>query len=489
MTKSKLLTGMALAGLLLSTSALSPVGPLAVTPAQAQSVSVSFDLFFEELEPHGVWVSHPQYRYVFCPTGVDTTWRPYTNGRWLYLEDHGWYFASDEPFAWATYHYGRWLDDDNLGWCWVPGTKWAPAWVSWRRGDEVVGWAPLPPEGEGYAVSLEVVREDFPEDYWVFVPTRSFIEPDLSVNIIFGADARDYYTDTEFLGPVVVEGDVVTNNVIEVTYIEQQINQEITVYNVEEAPDPTAVSVTGDQTVQIFNQEVAEPTEDAAPAEAVDEAEAPAVIAEEGGTAGAEESEATEPAAEGETPEADAVTTEETAEPETEATEPAATEPEGTESETTETEATEPAASETEATETDADAAAPEAATDAEAEATTEEAEPEAGAEQPATEEEPAADQPAPAAEEQTEETTQPAEAEVEAETQPADAEVEANEEAASPAEEAAPPAEEAPAADCPPELLVDGVCQPAEQSPAEPEAAQPDEASEAPVDAETVVQ
>ncbi|UXN75139.1 hypothetical protein N8D56_09685 [Devosia sp. A8/3-2] len=172
--KSKLLANLALASILLSTSALSPIGPLSVQPARAQSVNVSFDLFFTQLEPHGVWVRHPQYRHVFCPTGVDNSWRPYTRGRWLYLADRGWYFASDEPFARATYHYGRWLDDDNLGWCWVPGTKWAPAWVSWRRSDNIVGWAPLPPEGEGYAVSVEISRDELPEGYWVYVPTERF---------------------------------------------------------------------------------------------------------------------------------------------------------------------------------------------------------------------------------------------------------------------------------------------------------------------------
>lgn len=28
----------------------------------------------------------------------------------------------------------------------VPGTEWGPAWVSWRRSPQYVGWAPLPPE-------------------------------------------------------------------------------------------------------------------------------------------------------------------------------------------------------------------------------------------------------------------------------------------------------------------------------------------------------
>jgi hypothetical protein len=37
---------------------------------------------------------------------------------------------------------------DGTGWVWVPGYTWAPAWVSWREGDDDVGWAPLPPESD-----------------------------------------------------------------------------------------------------------------------------------------------------------------------------------------------------------------------------------------------------------------------------------------------------------------------------------------------------
>jgi hypothetical protein len=288
MFKSKLLASVALAALCLPVAGLSTGLPLGAQAAQAQQTSVSFQLFFDQLEPHGVWVRHAKYQYVFCPTGLDATWRPYTEGRWLYLEDHGWYFASDEPFAWATYHYGRWFADKTLGWCWVPGTKWAPAWVSWRRSNDVVGWAPLPPENDGYAVAIEVSRRELPEGYWVFVPTTQFVEPDLSVNIIIGSDQPDYYAQTEFLGPVTVEGDLVINNVIDVTYIEQTINQQVIVYNAEDAADPADQSIDVDaQAIVIFDQDVSEPEAEAAPPEAVEETDAAATIESEGGTAGA----------------------------------------------------------------------------------------------------------------------------------------------------------------------------------------------------------
>ena len=458
MIKTKMLVSAAAAALMLSTSLL-PAGPLSAAPAQAQSGGVSFSLFFDELAPHGVWVRHPQYRHVFCPTGVDRRWRPYTEGRWVYLADSGWYFQSEEPFAWATYHYGRWLDDERLGWCWVPGTQWAPAWVSWRRSDDVVGWAPLPPEGEGYAVSVEISSRDLPQDYWVFVPTRRFIEPDLSISIVFGSDEPDYYTRSEFLGPVVVQGDVVVNNVIEVNYIEQQTNQTVTVYNAQEASDPTALTAAAPEgdTIQIFNQTVAEPTEDAAPAEAVEETEAVQVIQAEGGTAGATED--TEAA-----PEAEAgaeVTTDAAAPADAEATEEAA--PDATTQDEEATDEAAPAA--------DAEATGGETTTEevpAAEETTTEEATPAetdvnaqdaAPAEEEATEEETA-----PPEEATTEDAIAPAEeaapeaAATEEEAAPAEEEAAPATEEAAPAEEEAAPEEASCEAG---EQLVDGACLP----------------------------
>ena len=71
------------------------------------------------------------------------------HGRWVYTEEWGWYWVSDEEEAdwgWVAFHYGRWAHDRRLGWFWVPGDEWAPAWVDWRRGDDYVGWAPLPPD-------------------------------------------------------------------------------------------------------------------------------------------------------------------------------------------------------------------------------------------------------------------------------------------------------------------------------------------------------
>lgn len=107
----------------------------------------SYSTFYTRLEPEGDWIETSNYGYVWQP-GVarqSHAWRPYTNGRWVYT-DAGWTWISEEPFGWATYHYGRWTRLRSVGWVWVPGSEWAPAWVSWRTSNDYIGWAPLPPE-------------------------------------------------------------------------------------------------------------------------------------------------------------------------------------------------------------------------------------------------------------------------------------------------------------------------------------------------------
>jgi hypothetical protein len=112
----------------------------------AASVSVSVEFFYDSLAPYGDWVEVEGYGHCFRPsvTLSDPGWRPYTEGSWI-RTDAGWTWGSDEDFGWATYHYGRWFLIGGT-WFWQPGETWGPAWVSWRAGDEVIGWATLPPE-------------------------------------------------------------------------------------------------------------------------------------------------------------------------------------------------------------------------------------------------------------------------------------------------------------------------------------------------------
>ena len=141
----------------------------ALTPAHAQVLAE----FQSALEPYGSWQPHPRFGEVWVPYDLPPGWRPYTYGRWVYTEEWGWYWVSDEEEAdwgWVTFHYGRWAHDRRLGWFWVPGDEWGPAWVDWRRGDDYVGWAPLPPD--------EVIYEyDNDPSYWIFLPPRYLVAP------------------------------------------------------------------------------------------------------------------------------------------------------------------------------------------------------------------------------------------------------------------------------------------------------------------------
>jgi len=116
-----------------------------VTSRADAQTPVSFGFFYNSLDPYGQWVQVGDYGYCWHPNNVGPDWRPYADGYWAYTDD-GWTWVSYEDFGWITYHYGRWLHVQDFGWCWAPDYQWAPAWVSWRCGDQYVGWAPLPPE-------------------------------------------------------------------------------------------------------------------------------------------------------------------------------------------------------------------------------------------------------------------------------------------------------------------------------------------------------
>lgn len=158
----------------------------------------SYSMFYTKLAPYGDWIETSDYGYVWHPYEADRsrTWRPYTDGRWVY-SDVGWMWVSEEPFGWAAYHYGRWIRLRGIGWTWVPGDTWAPAWVSWRKSNDYVGWAPLPPEARferrsGIHNWADHYYDIGPEQY-CFVPTRQFgtqrvaravVTPEQNVNII-----------------------------------------------------------------------------------------------------------------------------------------------------------------------------------------------------------------------------------------------------------------------------------------------------------------
>jgi hypothetical protein len=148
---------------------------------RAVAQEISYGEFYERLSPYGQWSNHPRYGYVWYPTAIDDSWRPYTRGHWENTEEYGWIWVSEEEWGWAAYHYGRWSFDEGYGWFWVPGTEWGPAWVDWREGDGHIGWAPLPPEARFYDGrwdygGVDLVAYSY-RPAWVFVPAARFLAP------------------------------------------------------------------------------------------------------------------------------------------------------------------------------------------------------------------------------------------------------------------------------------------------------------------------
>ncbi|MES2873506.1 MAG: DUF6600 domain-containing protein [Bacteroidota bacterium] len=128
---------------------------------------ISLETFYEELEPYGIWIDDPQYGLVWRPDVDQDEFRPYyTRGHWE-MTKYGNTWVSDYDWGWAPFHYGRWHHQSRRGWVWIPGRKWAPAWVSWRGGGGHYGWAPL---GPGMNISINIGR--IPNFWWVFVPQR-----------------------------------------------------------------------------------------------------------------------------------------------------------------------------------------------------------------------------------------------------------------------------------------------------------------------------
>jgi hypothetical protein len=144
----------------------------AAPPTQQQPAepSVDFQTFHQALSPYGKWIYTAEYGWVWSPDGVDQNWQPYQDGEWVWTA-YGWTWSGNEAWAWGPYHYGSWVYFD-WGWGWVPGYVWGPAWVSWRWGDDYVGWTPLYP-GWGYGVAWGV---GWPIYYnqWCFVGYNNF---------------------------------------------------------------------------------------------------------------------------------------------------------------------------------------------------------------------------------------------------------------------------------------------------------------------------
>ena len=132
----------------------------------------------------------------------------------------------------------------RVGWFWVPGRRWAPAWVSWRQSDDYLAWAPLPPSYDDVieiAININIGGgREVPDYYWQMVRNDRFLDDDLRYNIVRDRNvfARDF-GNTRPLGDVtIVNNNTVVNKVVNVNYVEQKTNKEVIVYKVERTTDP-----------------------------------------------------------------------------------------------------------------------------------------------------------------------------------------------------------------------------------------------------------
>ncbi len=160
--------------------------------------------FAPALDPYGSWVVDPTYGTVWTPSTdqVGTTFQPYeTAGSWSYADgDYSW--VSDYAWGWVCFHYGRWVLSAGH-WVWIPGRRYAGAWVSWRVSDDAdgyIGWAPIAPTWfwlGGSAVSLGFAAAE----PWAFSTFGDFAQPNVGAHLVPGSAAAAVAARTRLYAP------------------------------------------------------------------------------------------------------------------------------------------------------------------------------------------------------------------------------------------------------------------------------------------------
>jgi hypothetical protein len=218
-------------------------------PARAQvQVNISIGGFYDELEPYGRWVDC-RYGDCWVPARVSRGWQPYSNGEWVYTE-YGWTWVSYDPWGDNPYHYGTWVYTSRYGWAWIPGTVWAPAWVTWTYSNNYVGWAPLPPSiafgSSGY--SGRAIRMQ-PTQY-VFVPTNRFVGSNVSSVRISPQRSASIFSQTTPVTQFGVSGGIVRSMAIPLQTIQRATGTQIqqrSIRDAKTAPRPVTEWMRGDR--------------------------------------------------------------------------------------------------------------------------------------------------------------------------------------------------------------------------------------------------
>ncbi len=148
------------------------------TGVSAQYLPPEVQSYAPVLDEEGDWRYNQPYGYVWYPR-VETGWRPYYYGRWMSYPRYGWTWVGNDRFGWPTHHYGRWGVSSGA-WFWIPGPRWAPAYVSWAYAPGYVSWCPLGFDNRAvFALNVSIGRPYYssyysPWNYWTVVAAPHF---------------------------------------------------------------------------------------------------------------------------------------------------------------------------------------------------------------------------------------------------------------------------------------------------------------------------
>jgi hypothetical protein len=247
---------------------------------EAQKVGRSVDLFYKSLS-EGSWFDVEDYGYCWQPDVAvnNSSWRPYTDGYWAYA-DVGWTWISYEDFGWATYHYGAWTRLKGQGWVWFPSANldWGPAWVSWRQGEDVIGWAPFPPRGPGIVYVGEKVTGNVDDEFGISAGCYNFCgikfmgEPVLRSRILDLRQNQTYMDQTRNATNIAVRSNRAYNYGVDVNVVNQYSSRPVQKLLLEQGADidtairkSNAMKVEGNSVIVAAPQTLERPTKQIEP--------------------------------------------------------------------------------------------------------------------------------------------------------------------------------------------------------------------------------
>jgi len=231
--------------LIAATIVLAAIFLLAAPRSAEGSWSVSISYFHEQLSPYGQWVVAGSYGHCWVPAGIHAAWAPYTDGEWIW-SDYGWTWVSYDPWGDIPFHYGTWAWADPYGWVWVPGTIWAPAWVTWAYTDSYVGWAPLPPSfvltAGGYSGGPVIASRS----RYCFVPVNQFVGVSVSTSRVPTQQNATIFAQATKTTSFAVSSGIVRTNGPPPARIERVTGKRLVAASIERAKTkPTTLTASG----------------------------------------------------------------------------------------------------------------------------------------------------------------------------------------------------------------------------------------------------